>query len=105
MAKLMELSRLGSWMRRATMRSRVSQPHMSTSPEEGRPEPRLLDVVELQVASGRWPAGTEATVIEARGSVAVIEIADERGHTLDIVALPKGVLRPLVTPHQEHLAV
>jgi hypothetical protein len=76
------------------------------SPEAARgPEPRLLDVVELQAASGRWSAGTEGTVIEVRDSVALVEIADERGHTLDILELPKTVLRPLTTPHQEHLAV
>jgi hypothetical protein len=44
-------------------------------------------------------------VVETRDSVALVEIADDRGHTLDIVELPKAVLRPLAIPHQEHLAV
>jgi hypothetical protein len=78
---------------------------MSTFPEMGHPEPMVQDVVELQAASGRWPAGTEGTVLEARDSVALVEIADDRGHTLDILELPKRVLRPLALPHQEHLAV
>jgi hypothetical protein len=59
------------------------------------PEPvKSLDVVELTAASGRWPKGTQATVLELLGSdTALIEIADDRGHTLDELELPLDVLR------------
>ena len=59
------------------------------------PEPvKSLDVVELTAASGRWPKGTQATVIELLGSdAALVEIADDRGHTLDELELPLDVLR------------
>jgi hypothetical protein len=82
------------------MRPRGSQLHTSMFPE-----PRVLDVVELQATSGRWPAGTEGTVLETKDSRALVEIADDRGHTLDIVEIPTALLRPLAVPHQEHLAV
>jgi hypothetical protein len=53
-------------------------------------EPRhaVLDVVELLVDSGRWPAGTVGTVVEADPERLLIEISDDRGHGLDFVALP-----------------
>jgi hypothetical protein len=62
-----------------------------------------LDVVELGVQSGRWPAGTEGTVLERRDDSAVIEIADERGHTLEIVTVPVEALRRIETPQQQAL--
>jgi hypothetical protein len=53
-------------------------------------EPRhaVLDVVELLVDSGRGPAGTVGTVVEADPERLLIEISDDRGHGLDFVALP-----------------
>lgn len=37
---------------------------------------QILDVVELTAASGRWPKGTQATVLELLGSdAALVEIA------------------------------
>lgn len=58
------------------------------------PEPvKVLDVVELKAASGRWPKSTHGTVLELFGSeAALVEIADERGHTLDELELPVDVL-------------
>lgn len=47
-----------------------------------------LEVVELLTQSGRWPAGTVGTVIEASATSALIEIADSRGHAIDFVSLP-----------------
>jgi hypothetical protein len=52
----------------------------------------VLDVVELLTASGRWPAGTVGTVVEADDRTALIEIADARGHALDFVSLPHDAL-------------
>lgn len=52
----------------------------------------VLDVVELLVASGRWPAGTIGTVVEADSERAMIEISDDRGHALDFVSLPHDAL-------------
>ena len=54
---------------------------------------QVLDVVELAVESGRWPAGTVGTVVEADDHQALVEISDDRGHALDFVALPHEALR------------
>lgn len=51
-----------------------------------------LDVVELLGESGRWPAGTVGTVIEASDAAALIEVADERGHAIDFVSVPHHTL-------------
>lgn len=66
----------------------------------------VLDVVELTAASGRWPRGTEGTVLELFGSeAALVDFSDDRGHTLDELELPLSVLQPLSTPTQEQLPV
>jgi hypothetical protein len=52
----------------------------------------VLDVVELLTDSGRWPAGTVGTVVEADDRAALVEISDERGHGLDFVSVPHDVL-------------
>jgi hypothetical protein len=44
--------------------------------------------VELLVDSGRWPAGTTGTVVETDDERALVEISDDRGHTLDFIAVP-----------------
>lgn len=51
-----------------------------------------LDVVELIADSGRWPAGTVGTVLEADDQSALVEISDEQGHALDFVSLPLDAL-------------
>jgi hypothetical protein len=58
------------------------------------PEPRhtILDVVELVADSGRWPAGTVGTVVEADAEQALVEISDDRGHALDFVSVPHRAL-------------
>jgi hypothetical protein len=58
------------------------------------PEPvKVLDVVELTATSGRWPRGTRGTVLELLGSgAALVEIADDCGHTLEELELPIGAL-------------
>ncbi len=70
------------------------------------PEPiRILDIVELTAASGRWPNGTRATVLELLGSeAALVEVADDRGHTLDDLELPLDVLRIVGRPSQRQRA-
>ncbi len=62
---------------------------------------KILDVVELRVESGRWPAGTIGTVVEADADQALVEISDDRGHALDFISLPHDALasRPRPT-HQ-----
>lgn len=52
------------------------------------------DVVEFLTESGRWPAGTVGTVVEADDRLALVEVDDERGHALDFVSLPHNVLAP-----------
>jgi hypothetical protein len=67
---------------------------------------RVLDVVELTAASGRWPRGTEGTVLELFGTeAALVEVSDERGHTLEELELPLGMLRPAGSSAQEQLPV
>lgn len=51
-----------------------------------------LDVVELRAESGRWPVGTVGTILEVAADGALVEIADDRGHTLDLLTLPGSVL-------------
>lgn len=53
---------------------------------------QILDVVEFKVDSGRWPAGTIGTVVEADADQALVEISDDRGHGLDFVPLPHDAL-------------
>lgn len=65
---------------------------------------KVLDVVELTAASGRWPKGTRGTVLELFGSVAaLVEIADNRGHALDELELPIDWLRTVSRPSQQRL--
>jgi len=65
-----------------------------------------FDIVELTAASGRWPRGTEGTVLALFGTEgALVEIADERGHTLEELELPIEMLRPVSSPTQEQLPV
>ncbi len=52
----------------------------------------ILDVVELLVDSGRWPAGTIGTVVEADDQLALVEISDDRGHALDFISVPHHAL-------------
>ena len=67
---------------------------------------KALDVVELTAASGRWPKGTQGTVLELFGSDgALVEISDVRGHTLDELELPIGALHVVPSPRQEQLPV
>jgi hypothetical protein len=54
---------------------------------------QVLEVVELAVQSGRWPAGTVGTIVEVDDHQALVEISDDRGHGLDFVALPHEALR------------
>jgi hypothetical protein len=54
----------------------------------------VLDVVELIADSGRWPAGTIGTVVEADAQRALIEISDDRGHGLDFIAVPHDARAP-----------
>jgi hypothetical protein len=62
---------------------------------------QILDVVELKVDSGRWPAGTIGTVVEADADHALVEISDDRGHGLDFVSLPHDALAPHHQPSQQ----
>lgn len=58
-----------------------------------------IDVVELLDAVGRWPAGTEGTVVSDHGDVKLIEISDRRdGQMLDLISVPEARLK-LVEKH------
>jgi hypothetical protein len=58
------------------------------------PRHSVLDVVELLTGSGRWPAGSVGTVVEADDNAALVELNDDRGHGLDFVSLPHDALAP-----------
>jgi len=62
---------------------------------------QILEVVELLVDSGRWPAGTVGTIVEADGHQALVEISDDRGHALDFVSLPHHALALHLQPSHE----
>jgi len=64
----------------------------------GTPRHMVLDVVELLTASGRWPAGTVGTVVEADDTQALVEVADERGHCVDFLSLPHQMLVAIGDP-------
>lgn len=52
----------------------------------------VLEVVKFLATSGRWPAGTTGTVVEADDQRALVEITDDRGHASDFVSLPHDKL-------------
>jgi hypothetical protein len=53
------------------------------------------DVVELRGAVGRWPTGTRGTAVSDYGDVKLIEIADERGRTRDLIRVDERQLKRL----------
>ena len=55
---------------------------------------QTLDVVELRVDSGRWSAGTRGTVVEVLDDALLVEVADEHGHTNDLIVLPRDAVAP-----------
>jgi hypothetical protein len=56
----------------------------------------VLDVVALGVDTRRWRTGTIGTVIETSSEIALVEISDQRGHTLDLIT----VTHPSLVPHR-----
>ena len=70
-----------------TSREALRQSEIVTAPRHN-----ALEVVEFLTESGRWPAGTVGTVIEASASSALVEIADNRGHAIDFVSVPQDAL-------------
>lgn len=63
----------------------------------------VLDVVELLADSGRWPAGTIGTVVEADAERALVEVSDDRGHGLDFISVAHEALAP-AGDHAERFA-
>lgn len=47
-----------------------------------------LDVIALNEPVGKWPVGTEGTLINAFSTSGLVEIADDDGYTLDTIAVP-----------------
>jgi len=52
----------------------------------------LLKGAVLRRPSGRWPSGTEGTIVEAFEDGAIVEIADDDGCTLAMLPLPYDAL-------------
>jgi hypothetical protein len=53
----------------------------------------LLDAVDKVDLDGTWPAGTIGTVVSERGESKLVEIADERGVSVDYVSVPEARLK------------
>ena len=51
------------------------------------------DFVELLDGIGRWDAGVKGTVVSDYGDAKLVEIADERGVSLDFVQVPESGLK------------
>ncbi len=68
------------------------------------PRHAILGVVELLADSGRWPAGTVGTVVEADADQALVEISDDRGHALDFISVPHRALRSRPSLSQNRVA-
>jgi hypothetical protein len=47
----------------------------------------LLEAIDKVEADGSWAAGAVGTVLDERGGSKLVEIADERGVTLDYVVV------------------
>jgi hypothetical protein len=56
------------------------------------PRHAVLEMVELLTVSGRWPAGTTGTVVEADEEHALVEIIDDRGHASGFLSVPHDKL-------------
>lgn len=67
--------------------------------------PKLLDVVELRVATESWEAGTIGTVVDVSPDRLLVEVSDEQGRTLDLVSLPPEAVKRLNLPDQERLSL
>jgi hypothetical protein len=50
------------------------------------------DVVALRSAVGKWPAGTEGTIVSERGAFKLIEVADDLGQMLDLISVAEPEL-------------
>lgn len=51
-----------------------------------------IDVVVFAKAVGKWPAGTRGTVVHDFGDDKMVEIANDRGETLDLPVIPADKL-------------
>ncbi len=55
-----------------------------------------IDVVELLDSVGKWPAGTEGTVVSDHGDIKLVEISDDRGVMLDLISVPEPRLKLVI---------
>jgi hypothetical protein len=51
------------------------------------------DVVELERACGRWPAGTVGVIVDEFNGGVVVEVVGSGGETLELLDLPAGHVR------------
>jgi Domain of unknown function (DUF4926) len=58
----------------------------------------FVDAVDKDEGVGKWPAGTRGAVVHDFGDHKMVEIANERGETLDMPVVPVEQLE-LVTKH------
>jgi hypothetical protein len=53
------------------------------------------DIVQLRQQVGPWPAGREGMVVAKKGSLKLVEIADDQGATLDFISVPTDELQAM----------
>jgi Domain of unknown function (DUF4926) len=58
----------------------------------------FVEAVARDEGAGTWPAGTRGTVVHDFGDHKMVEIANERGETLDLPVVPVEKLK-LIAPH------
>ena len=58
----------------------------------------FVDAIDKVESIGTWPAGTRGTVISDYGDHKMVDVANERGETLDMPVVPVAKLR-LVAKH------
>jgi hypothetical protein len=63
--------------------------------------PGELDVVAFREQVGRWPAGTEGTIVETFPESALIEVGEE-GDALEMIVVPYVALNIVWTARREY---
>jgi hypothetical protein len=58
----------------------------------------LLDPIDKAEAAGSWSMGTVGTVLDQRGELRLVEIADQGGVTLDYVVVTADRLELVAPP-------
>jgi len=64
----------------------------------------FTEAIDKDEGTGRWPAGTEGTVVIDLGDHKMVEISNDRGETLDMPVVPVEKLK-LITKYSNANAI